>query len=734
MLAHLLLWWRWQINFEDCWLEYISPAAFSGLERLSSLNLVNNELRTLDSSMHATLPMTVRVLRLYRNPWTCDCRLRWLRLWTGAEDARVNWDFASNTPTCAAPALIRGVAWRHLSADQFACPSRIVRLSSGNQTAATSGGIHAPPGLNASITCTAAGDPQPIISWSRGDGGDGQVLGPPRAVISVTQGTVGDDGEPRIVGVLTLLGVSASRDSGDYSCMAENTAGRAEMTFKLIVSDSPLTGATSTSSVDRDVFLGTRDVFLGTLLGLLTVACVVILCTVLRLRSIARQRQRRSADSKNVHYSSAATTTDTATNHVSPLPTSNHRSVADVESAQTASALTTVDHDDDDDDDSRSSEERSSVVDGEQTVTTTAVSSPRRPLLLPNHHNQRLWTAAEQQQRRRCSEDNCDAGRRSSRNREKYCDAAARRQQLQRDEASRSLLSTEPDTRFLEEEEEEEEEEDTHENYDNDDDGTASVSDRQSEVATSDAETTRTNGDDDTTNAQRERGASRAVSFGPDMIIDARRRRSSCSSSVQGDSEAAAARDDHDMFNDGAGGDCTKHSDADVDDRSRTQRHRRDESPASILHQRPPAPAAVDYSPLCSPPTAASRSSTPDRRANPPGLSDMVDSLAPRSTYSTRPTERGASHGGELRLVGNGSVRTGTGAGVGSRLADHHPLSPQTTAPQSSSVPPPFSRGLQSASLDRCLPARTRRRLPVPSNTGLRRSTAPRLFSGQTAW
>jgi len=62
-------------------MEYVHPGALSSLARLSALNLVNNELRGLAAAMRPSLPSTLRVLRLYRNPWTCDCRLRWLRRW-----------------------------------------------------------------------------------------------------------------------------------------------------------------------------------------------------------------------------------------------------------------------------------------------------------------------------------------------------------------------------------------------------------------------------------------------------------------------------------------------------------------------------------------------------------------------------------------------------------------------------------------------------------------------------
>ena len=639
--------WSWQINFEDCWLEYIHPGAFSGLERLSALNLVNNELRALDSAMRATLPSTLRVVRLYRNPWTCNCRLRWLRRWlvsrADSADSTINWDFASNTPTCAAPALIRGVAWRHLTADQFACPSRIIAVSaagtSGNWTTTT--GIRATSGQNATVKCMAAGDPEPIISWSRGDDGE-HILAPPRALISVRQGTVGDDGEPRIVSVLTLLSVSQSRDSGDYSCMAENTAGRAEMTFKLMVDNAPLAGTSRSGLLPID-----RDAFLGIVIGLLAVACIVVLCTVLRLRNIARHRRR--LQSKNVYY-----VADTA-NHVGPSPTSNHRPPTDIESAPTA-AHTTVD-----DEDSKSSEEQSFVKDGEATT-----GSPRYPLLA--NYSQHCW-----------SEEDARRGRR------KHGEASCRTERSGNSGEARSLLSAVADNEL-------EAGNSVTEDELRDHDDDVSLSEKLSDDASDDTDDARTNGDDDANYRER---PSRAVSFGPDMIIDARRRSSS------GGERDDSSHNNNDVVDGDGDGDVK----CEYDDEDRGQSvHRRHNEPV-FQH------SAVNCSPSV-------RRRPVDNRAS---VSADHRTTTPSPTLSVgddpRLTVAGRRHSGELRLVGNGSVRSG----LGSRLLDH----PQTETPTSA----PFSRARpssQSASLER----NTRRRLPIPINTALRRFPGPGIFGG----
>jgi len=372
----------YQVNFENCWLNYVDPTAFRGLTRLVEINFVNNELQTLHPDMEDSLSATgLRVLRLYRNPWTCNCRLRWLRRWItsgsatgsgssidysassahfagGADHSSsgnsVNWDFASNTPTCAAPRLLRTVAWRHLTPDQFACPSRIVGLSSGvstqtgHQSASLSPLLSSPPsvaagaaaeikafsGHNATIECLAAGDPEPTILWSR----DPDVpLTPGLSVMVQHRGgedAAGVGGEPVVVGILTLVMVNDERDTGDYRCTADNPAGRAEVSFRLTIVDAGLpiipkgrvsgtgnegggggggsirrTIATSDKEVNDANWTDVdRDVILGIIGGLLVLAGILALFVACRPKlgdCIRRQRdhsQRHRHDNKSAAY------------------------------------------------------------------------------------------------------------------------------------------------------------------------------------------------------------------------------------------------------------------------------------------------------------------------------------------------------------------------------------------------------------------------------------------------
>lgn len=162
------------LNVEGCRLRGVHPAAFRGLDRLTELNIADNQLRHLAESM--TFPSSLTVLRLLRNPWTCDCRLRWLRRRLTAKT--VNWDLAGadsdGGPACAEPPILAGIAWRHVGWERFACPPAV-------DSAATN--VRVRPGANVTVECVAVGDPEPRIEWGR----DGVAL--PRSTFTLTAGS-----------------------------------------------------------------------------------------------------------------------------------------------------------------------------------------------------------------------------------------------------------------------------------------------------------------------------------------------------------------------------------------------------------------------------------------------------------------------------------------------------------------------------------------------------------------
>jgi len=120
-----------RLSLASCRLTRLDGHLFAAAPRLSDVDISGNRLSSLPGDVERHLPAGLRVFRFYGNPWTCDCRLRWLRRWTTTRRGVVSWDFAPRkTPTCAAPPLLRSVSWKHLAVDQFACPTSIVLNSS----------------------------------------------------------------------------------------------------------------------------------------------------------------------------------------------------------------------------------------------------------------------------------------------------------------------------------------------------------------------------------------------------------------------------------------------------------------------------------------------------------------------------------------------------------------------------------------------------------------------------
>ena len=248
------------VSFENNWLERIHPKAFAGLEKLEEINLVNNELTYLSSEMEDHLPTSLKFFRLYQNPWNCDCKLRWLRKWIAS--TKVNWDFGTtipNTPACSTPEILRGINWKHLEPEKFACGSKI--LTNGSAT------IQMEIGQNITIDCNiVAGDPAPSVHWMKGQNNipsDSSKY----TVITTTQ--------PEIRSSLTIWKVNMS-DQGDYKCVAKNPVAESEVTFQLWFRTTGIE-----EEGNYDLILGIRkEVILGIAVGLAVLILILVICCV----------------------------------------------------------------------------------------------------------------------------------------------------------------------------------------------------------------------------------------------------------------------------------------------------------------------------------------------------------------------------------------------------------------------------------------------------------------------
>lgn len=145
------------LNLQNCYLEIFDLKLLKDLIKLQELNILGNRLTFLDGSRITFIPASLSILRFSGNQWRCDCRLTWMR--TFLQDSSINWDFPRNPPLCSSPEILYGLPWSQLQSQQFACPALILtNLSSQSILQAREGDL-------VEIKCIFSGDPHPRLTW-----------------------------------------------------------------------------------------------------------------------------------------------------------------------------------------------------------------------------------------------------------------------------------------------------------------------------------------------------------------------------------------------------------------------------------------------------------------------------------------------------------------------------------------------------------------------------------------
>jgi len=210
-----------RLDLSGCELHEIAASAFVGIDRLETLKLNNNRLTELMAGTVATLHK-VHGVELHENPWHCDCRMRPVKVWLTDNNVPTAVD-----PACASgPGRVANRTFSALAADDFACQPDILRPDDQTVQAAT--------GDNASVSCRVHSSPAAKVSWYWNGRplANNTAFGPFQRVFMTDDRTATGGGTGH--SSLLLTNVQPS-DSGQFLCVAENRAGRAEANFTLVV-------------------------------------------------------------------------------------------------------------------------------------------------------------------------------------------------------------------------------------------------------------------------------------------------------------------------------------------------------------------------------------------------------------------------------------------------------------------------------------------------------------------
>ncbi|XP_052792324.1 leucine-rich repeat-containing protein 24-like [Mya arenaria] len=191
----------------------IHPRAFSGLRSLQQLELQNNALSQLNDSTFDNFNTNLKEIKLFNNPWFCDCNLRWLIHWlknsseTGVQ--RLKWKYPQEEPMCNGPSIVDQRSFSSLTGEWFICPIRLYSKARNIETI---------PGKDVELFCKYTADPHVDIQWLKN--GIPIDLNKKRKFKVEYKGVIMTTSRLQIYDF-------RYKDIGEYECYAENKLGRA---------------------------------------------------------------------------------------------------------------------------------------------------------------------------------------------------------------------------------------------------------------------------------------------------------------------------------------------------------------------------------------------------------------------------------------------------------------------------------------------------------------------------
>ena len=226
-----------KLDLSKCEIREIAPDAFRTLRSLESLKLNNNKLRDIPLSSLEKIEK-LRAIDLSDNQWTCDCRLRDLKIWLAKHKLL-------STPSCSAPPRLANRPFSELPIEEFACKPEILLASRH---------VEASVGSNATITCRTEAIPSATINWYW----NGRLLQNGSHFNSHQKIYIFEEGDSKKKSSLILTNTQES-DSSEFYCVAENKGGNAEANFTVHVTQLPVgmasLGSAQIASLGAALFL-----------------------------------------------------------------------------------------------------------------------------------------------------------------------------------------------------------------------------------------------------------------------------------------------------------------------------------------------------------------------------------------------------------------------------------------------------------------------------------------------
>ncbi|CAH8541816.1 unnamed protein product [Dicrocoelium dendriticum] len=210
----------------------IQPGAFSGLARLSHLDLGHNTFIEFRADVLDGLhPELLSYFSLQGVQWNCDCHIRWFQRWLNMVQLKALSSDSHPGGECIAPTEFQGLALVHLNQPGLQCPPSLLDMepagSTGNPAEVVQ--VIGVRGSNLTLQCTFVSETKPQLEWYR----NGIRIRPHWKRL---QQTTMSNTRPSTS--LKFHKLDPQLDSGLYRCEAGNQAGTAKAEFNLSIYSS----------------------------------------------------------------------------------------------------------------------------------------------------------------------------------------------------------------------------------------------------------------------------------------------------------------------------------------------------------------------------------------------------------------------------------------------------------------------------------------------------------------